>query len=46
MAAFQKVIEKSMVVNSVKEKVIKIAKSFPQRGKKKQNMRTYHKLDK
>ena len=45
MVAFQKVLEKSMIANSVKEKVFKIEKSFAQQGKTK-NIRTYHKLDK
>ena len=46
MVAFQKVLEKSMIASSVKEEVFKIAKSFDQRGRTKQNIRTYHRLDK
>ena len=45
MVAFQKKLEKSMIANSVKERVFKMAKSFAQRGKTKQNIRTYQKLD-
>ena len=44
--AFQKVLEKLITANSVKEKVFKMAKSFAQQGRTKQNVRTYHKLDK
>ena len=35
MVAFQKKLEKSMVKNSVRERVFKMAKSFAQRGKTK-----------
>ena len=45
MVAFQKKLDKSMIVNLVKERVFKMTKSFARRGKTKQNIRTYQKLD-
>ena len=42
---FQTVLEKSIVEDSVKENVFKMAKSFAQQGRTKKNIRTYQKLD-
>ena len=43
--AFQTEMEKSLRSNRVKEKVFKMAKSFAKRGRTKQNVRIYQKLD-
>ena len=39
-------LDKSIIANSDKEKVFKMAKSFAQQGRTEQNVGTYHKLDK
>ena len=44
--AFQNVFEKSVTSNTAKERVSNMIKSFVKRGRRKQNFRTYQKLDK
>ena len=44
--AFQTMLEKSLMLNRVKEKVLKMARSFSKRGRTKKNVQTYQRLDK
>ena len=43
---FQKVFQKSVTANTVKERVFKMAKSFSKRGRTGKNIRRYQKLNK